>query len=41
MPSVTYGHKTIDYTILEKEQLKSHYITVEKGTGVVLKGKLA
>ena len=40
MPSVTYGHKTIDYTILEKEQLKSHYITVEKGAGVVLKGKL-
>ena len=40
MPSVTYGHKTIDYTVLEKEQLKSHYITVEKGVGVVLKGKL-
>ncbi|QXP72900.1 M48 family metallopeptidase [Tenacibaculum sp. AHE15PA] len=40
MPSVTYGHKTIDYTILEKEQLKSHYITVEKAAGVVLKGKL-
>ncbi len=40
MPSVTYGHKTIDYTVLEKEQLKSHYITVEKSTGVVLKGKL-
>ncbi|CAM1350995.1 M48 family metallopeptidase [Tenacibaculum insulae] len=40
MPSVTYGHKTIDYTVLEKEQLKSHYITVEKGAGVVLKGKL-
>ena len=40
MPSVTYGHKTINYTVLEKEQLKSHYITVEKGAGVVLKGKL-
>jgi len=40
MPSVTYGHKIIDYTILEKEQLKSHYITVERGAGVVLKGKV-
>ena len=39
MPSVTYGTKQIDYTFLEKEGLKSHYITVHKDEGVVLKGK--
>lgn len=39
MPKVQYGHKTISYTILIKESLKSHYITVNKGEGVVLKGK--
>ncbi len=39
MPSVKYGTKTIDYDILEKENLQAHYITVEKGEGVVLKGK--
>jgi predicted metal-dependent hydrolase len=39
MPSVQYGNKTIDYTFLTKEGLKSHYITVEKGVGVILKGK--
>lgn len=39
MPRVQYGNRTIDYTFLEKEELKSHYITVEKGVGVVLKGK--
>lgn len=39
MPSVQYGKKTIDYTFLSKPELKSHYITVEKGVGVVLKGK--
>ncbi|SRX73376.1 M48 family metallopeptidase [Aequorivita antarctica] len=40
MPEIKYGHKTIEYTILEKEGLKSHYITVEKGKGVTLKGNL-
>ena len=39
MLSVKYGHKTIDFKVLEKESLKSHYITVEKNVGVVLKGK--
>ena len=39
MPSVQYGHKTIEYTFLPKEGLNSHYITVEKGIGVILKGK--
>lgn len=39
MPEVQYGHKTIKYTINEKDGLKSHYISVQKGVGVVLKGK--
>ena len=39
MPKVQYGNKTIDYSFLQKDSLKSHYITVEKGSGVVLKGK--
>ena len=39
MLSVQYGNKTIEYSILEKEGLKSHYISVEKGKGVVLKGE--
>ncbi|WP_427873518.1 M48 family metallopeptidase [Flavobacterium sp. MMS24-S5] len=39
MFSVQYGNRTIEYAILEKEGLKSHYITVEKGVGVILKGK--
>jgi predicted metal-dependent hydrolase len=39
MPSVQYGHKTIEYSFKEKERLKSHYITVDKGDGVILKGK--
>lgn len=39
MPSVQYGHKTIEYTLEVKEGLKSHYISVEKGIGVILKGK--
>ena len=38
-PSVKYGSKTIDYSILEKEGLKSHYVSVEKNSGVILKGK--
>ena len=40
MLSVQYGDKIIEYTFLEKEDLKSHYISVAKGEGVVLKGKL-
>jgi predicted metal-dependent hydrolase len=39
MRSVQYGSKQIHYSILEKEGLKSHYISVEKHTGVVLKGR--
>jgi predicted metal-dependent hydrolase len=39
MHSVRYGSKVIDYSIHEKEGLKSHYISVEKNIGVVLKGK--
>lgn len=38
--NVKYGNKTIEYSILQKEGLKSHYISVEKGIGVTLKGKL-
>ncbi len=39
MPKVQYGHKTIEYSFKERERLKSHYITVDKGDGVILKGK--
>lgn len=39
MPRVRYGSKVIDYSILEKEGLKGHYITVDNHSGVVLKGK--
>ncbi|MBI6117862.1 M48 family metallopeptidase [Salegentibacter maritimus] len=39
MPRVLYGNKTIDYSIQERNGLKSHYITVERGNGVVLKGE--
>ncbi|MGY3214039.1 M48 family metallopeptidase [Mucilaginibacter sp. HD30] len=39
MPKVKYGNSVIDYSILEKDGLKSHYIVVEKHAGVVLKGK--
>lgn len=39
MPSVAYGNRTIDFVFLERDDLKSHYITVEKGEGVILKGK--
>lgn len=35
---VTYGNSVIEFEFLEKPNLKSHYITVEKGKGVVLKG---
>ncbi|RYJ50994.1 DUF45 domain-containing protein [Flavobacterium petrolei] len=39
MYSVQYGNHTIEYSIEVKEGLKSHYISVEKGRGVILKGK--
>src|SRR5690554_2784781 len=39
MRSVQYGNRVIEYTFLEKENLKSHYITVQKGEGVTLKGR--
>lgn len=39
MSKVLYGNKTIEYSVLIKEELKSHYISVAKGEGVVLKGK--
>ena len=39
MPSVQYGNRTIDYSFLEKDSLQAHYISVEKGHGVILKGK--
>ena len=38
MPEVKYGEKVIKYAIENKDGLKSHYISVEKNTGVVLKG---
>jgi len=38
MPNVRYGTQIIEYSFLEKGGLKSHYISVEKGVGVVLKG---
>lgn len=39
MPKVEYGTKTISYKFLENEGLKSHYISVQKEEGVILKGK--
>lgn len=39
MPSVQYGGRIIEYEIVEKPNLKSHYITVEKDNGVILKGR--
>jgi predicted metal-dependent hydrolase len=38
MSNVQYGSRTIEYTFLPKEGLKSHYISVQKDAGVVLKG---
>ena len=39
MRSVQYGSQKINYIILENDELKSHYITVDKISGVTLKGK--
>jgi predicted metal-dependent hydrolase len=38
MRSVRYGTRLIQYNIQEKHGLKSHYISVDKHAGVVLKG---
>jgi predicted metal-dependent hydrolase len=38
MPSVKYGKQNIHFTVHEQTGLKSHYITVEPGRKVVLKG---
>ena len=39
MRRVKYGSAFIEYSFHENESLKSHYVTVEKNKGVVLKGK--
>ena len=39
MPIVYYGKQEIVYQIQINTKLKSHYITVDKGNGVILKGK--
>jgi len=39
MPSVKYGNTSIQYTFQENSRLRSHYIIVERGKGVTLKGK--
>ncbi|QZE14068.1 M48 family metallopeptidase [Halosquirtibacter laminarini] len=38
MPRVQYGEILIEYRFIEEESLKSHYISVERGIGVTLKG---
>ncbi|EAY25965.1 M48 family metallopeptidase [Microscilla marina] len=38
MPEVQYGNTTIHYSLATKAGLHSHYIVIEKGKGVVLKG---
>lgn len=39
MPEVQYGSHIITYSFNKNNGLKSHYITVDKNHGVVLKGK--
>lgn len=39
MPDVQYGNTTIEYSIQLREELKTHYITVDADQGVVLKGR--
>jgi len=39
MPIVYYGKQEIAYTFQINTKLKSHYITVDKDNGIVLKGK--
>lgn len=38
MRCVQYGDRTITYTVQERPDLKSHYLSVDKDQGVVLKG---
>ncbi len=38
MPEVRYGDQTIQYSLQVSNELKSHYIIVEKSHGVILKG---
>jgi predicted metal-dependent hydrolase len=38
--TVAYGDTRIAYRFIEQNGLKSHYISVEKGEGVTLKGRL-
>ena len=40
MPEVRYGDQTIQYSVQVSNELKSHYIIVEKSHGVILKGAL-
>jgi predicted metal-dependent hydrolase len=40
MPEVRYGDQMIQYSVLVSNELKSHYIIVEKNHGVILKGAL-
>lgn len=39
MPEVVYGDRVIEYTIQQKDGLRSLYVSVERSNGVVLKGK--
>jgi predicted metal-dependent hydrolase len=39
MRRVAYGSEAIEYTFKERKALKSHYITVDADSGVILKGK--
>lgn len=39
MPKVQYGRKMIEYSTQVNDALKSHYISVARDSGVVLKGK--
>lgn len=39
MPKVQYGRRMIEYSTQVNDTLKSHYITVARDSGVVLKGK--
>lgn len=39
MPEVQYGKQTIAYRIVERKGLTSHYISVARGEGAILKGE--
>ena len=39
MRKVKYGTTTIEYAVEEKNHLTAHYISVDRETGVVLKGR--